>query len=646
MIRGQTNETKMAAVIKRKFSTGKYCSLKRTSPPNWRIYGLAFFIFLAVSLVVFRLYKLQVISHAYYETLAEDQHTIFKKLIPERGELYLKDKNGLYPAAVNKETMMAYAVPKEIKDLDETSNVLSGILQIEKSVLIEKLNDPKDMYEVLRHRLNDTEIQQIRDARLEGIRLADEEYRYYPSGELASHILGFVGWSGSAFSGRYGLESYYEKILEGEEGNIFQSRDSGGRWIAVGQKELKEAKDGDSLVLTVDHIIQFEAEKLLKSSMEKYKAEGGSIIVMEPNSGRILAMANSPAFDPNNYSQVEDMAAYKNLAVNEAYECGSVFKTITLAAGLDSGKISPETTFVDKGAVREAGYTIKNSDLKSYGTQTMSEVLEKSLNTGAIFVEKLVGNKNFFDYVKRFGFGELTGIDIAAEASGNLKNLENIKSDIQYFTASFGQGITVTPIQLISAYNAIANGGVLVRPQMVEKIIHADGSEENIQTQEIRRVVSEKTALQVSGLLGNVVVLGHGKMANVPGYQVGGKTGTAQVASTNSRGYEEGKTIGTFAGFAPLSNPRFTVLVKIDNPKNVQWAESSAAPTFGELMKFLLEYENIEPTEEYTQSDLDKFDQTHTLNENFIKKGESEAQLELSQIPAEKIEKKADKKKN
>lgn len=608
--------------------------------------GLVFFIFLAVSFVTFRLYKLQVVSHAYYEMLAEDQHTIFKKLVPERGEIYLKDKNGLYPAAVNKEAMIAYAVPKEIKNPDAVSGALSQILQIDKSALIEKLSDPDDMYEILKHRLSDSEIQEIRDAKLEGVKLSDEEYRYYPSGELASHILGFIGWNGNNFSGRYGLEANYEKILKGEDGTIFQSRDSGGRWIAVGQKEMEEAKDGDNLVLTVDHIIQFEAEKLLKSAIEKYRAEGGSIIVMDPGTGKILAMANNPAFDPNNYSQVDDMSAYKNLAVNDAYECGSVFKTITLAIGLDSGKVSPETTFVDTGAVKEAGYTIKNSDLKSYGVQTMSQLLEKSLNTGAIFVEKLVGNKNFFDYVKRFGFGEATGIDTAAEASGNLKNLENFKSNIQYFTAAFGQGISVTPIQLISAYNAIANGGVLVKPQMVEKIIHADGSEEDMKTQEVRRVITEKTALQVSQLLRNVVVLGHGKMANVPGYLVGGKTGTAQVASSNSRGYEEGRTIGTFAGFAPLNNPKFTVLVKIDNPQNVQWAESSAAPTFGELMKFLLEYYNVEPTEEYTQSDLDKFNQTHTLNESFTKKEKSEIQPIVSQSAPEKAEKKSDNKKH
>lgn len=633
-------------MINKKFSTGKYCRLDKASPPNWRIYGLVFFIFLVVGIVVFRLYNLQIVSHAYYEVLAADQHTIFKKLVPERGEIYLKDKNGIYPAAVNKETQMAYAVPRDVENPEEAAGILAPILQIEKAVLKEKLDDPNDIYEILKHRLSDEEIQKIKDVNLKGIRLSDEEYRYYPSGELASHILGFVGWNGNIFSGRYGLESYWEKALKGEEGNIFQSRDSQGRWIAVGQKEVREAKNGDSLVLTVDRIIQFETEKLLKSAVEKYRADAGSIIIMEPDTGKILAMANYPSFEPNNYSQVEDIALYKNSAISDAYECGSVFKTITLAAGLDSGKISPETTFVDTGSVQEAGYTIKNSDLKAYGVQTMSQLLEKSLNTGAIFVEKQIGNKNFYDYLKRFGFGEPTGIDTAGETSGNLKSLENLKIDINYFTAAFGQGLSVTPIQLVSAYNAIANGGVLMKPQIVEKIIHADESEEDIQPKEVRRVLTEKTALQTSQLLRNVVVLGHGKKADVPGYLVGGKTGTAQVASSNSRGYEEGKSIGSFAGFAPLNNPRFTVLVKIDNPKDVQWAESSAAPTFGEMMKFLLEYYNIEPTEDYTQADLNAFNQTHTLNENFIKKDGDVVPVTEVQPPPEKIDKKSDKKNN
>ena len=597
---------------------------------------MVFFVLIVSFIVMLRIYFLQVVSYDSYKALAQDQHTIFKKLVPERGEIFFKERSGLYSAAVNKETKMAYAVPKEIENLKDTVDTLSEILGIDKYDLLEKLDKPDDAYEVLKHRLGDDEAKKISDSGLIGVHLADENYRYYPSSELASQSLGFIGWKENTLSGRYGLEAYYENTLRGSEGSISQSRDTGGRWIAIGKKEIQEAKNGDNLVLTIDHIVQYETEKLLKSAIKRFDADSGTIMVMEVNTGRILSLSNFPTFDPNNYSQAEDMGIYKNSAVSDTYECGSVFKTFTLAAGLDSKKINADTSYTDTGSVKEAGYTIKNSDSKSYGKQTMSQVLEKSLNTGAIFVEKQIGNKNFFDYVKRFGFGEPTGIDLIGESSGDISNLKNIKSDIQFFTASFGQGISVTPIQLLSAYNAIANGGMLMKPKIVEKIIHEDGSDEIIEPEEVRRVISQRAAVQISELLGNVVSKGHGKRAGIPGYLVGGKTGTAQVASASQRGYEEGMTVGSFAGFAPLNNPKFTILVKINNPKSVQWAESSAAPTFGELMKFLLEYYNIEPSEEYTQSDLDKFNQTHNLKYEFLKEGGQNLKPEDDQLKEKK----------
>jgi len=593
-----------------------------------RIYALVLIIFLAGLAIVFRLYALQVNAYPFYKALADNQHSIFRDLVPKRGEIFLQDKGGLYPVAVNRETKMAYAVPKEIEDRERVSSVLSEALGLDRNELAEKLKDPEDMYEVIKHRLSDEEIEKINNSKLKGIRLADESYRYYPAGELASHILGFVGWKDQSFGGRYGSELYFEDRLKGQEGNIFQKGDTTGRWISTVEKEISYARNGDNIVLTIDHIIQYETEKILKSAIDKYEAERGTIIVMESGTGKILALANSPAFFPNEYAKVEKMEDFRNLAVSDAYECGSVFKTITLASSIDAGRINSNTVFTDTGLVNEAGYGIKNSDEKAYGKQTMTQVLEKSLNTGAIYAEKMLGNRNFSDYIERFGFGTPTGADIYGEAKGDIGNLKNLKSNIQFFTASFGQGTTVTPLQLISAYNVIANGGVLLKPQIIDKIVKDDGSEEITKKEEVRNVISKQAAQEVSQMLLSVVVNGHGKRAGVPGYLVGGKTGTAQVASSSAKGYEEGKTIGSFAGFAPVDNPRFTVLVRIDNPKSVQWAESSAAPTFGELMKFLLEYKNVEPTEKYVQKDLDEFNATHTLSADFLKKQQEENKKE------------------
>lgn len=609
----------------KRYKIGSRCDLNESKLISFhfsRVYALLFFIVAVTLIIVSRLYLLQVMAYDSYKALAENQHSVFKDLIPKRGQIYLLDKGGLYPVAVNKDTKMAYAVPKEIKDSNEAARLVASVLGLDERMLKDRFNKPDDMYEVLKHKLSDEEIDKINELKLEGIHLIDESYRYYPAGELASNVLGFVGWKDQELGGRYGMELYLEDKLKGSSGSIFQKRDPSGRWISTEEKEIKLADDGDDIVLTIDHIIQYETEKMLKSAIEKYQADRGTIIVMESSTGKILSMASYPTFDPNDYANVSDMEAFRNIAVSDSYECGSIFKAVTIASAIDSGKINPDTRYVDTGAVTEAGYTIRNSDGKANGQQTMTQVLEKSLNTGAIYAEKLLGNRNFYDYVKRFGFGEPTGASVFGEAKGNISNLENFRSNIQFFTAAFGQGIVVTPIQMISAYNAIANGGVLLKPQIINKIVHSDGSSEEIQPEEVRRVITGRAAQLTTEMLRSVVTDGHGKRADVPGYLVGGKTGTAQVAKSGSKGYEEGKNIGSFIGFAPTDNPKYTILIRIDNPKDVEWAESSAAPTFGELMKFVLEYGGVEPTEKYTQKDLDVFNATHTLGENFIKKEE------------------------
>ena len=314
--------------------------------------------------------------------------------------------------------------------------------------------------------------------------------------------------------------------------------------------------------------------------------------------GKILAMANVPTFNPNEFSSVEDMSMYLNPIVSHTYESGSVFKPITLAIGLDAGVIDPDTTYRDTGVIYEAGYEIMNSDEKSYGKQTMKQVLEESLNTGTIFVERKVGNARFKEYIERFGFGEKTGIDLPSESRGNISNLEYLQRDINFYTASFGQGISMTLLQLAQSYDVLANGGTLMKPHIVDAFILKDGEREEIKPEIIRRVITEETSFDIREMLYSVVENGHGKRAQVPGYRVGGKTGTAQVAKKDERGYSDEESIGTFAGFAPVGDPQFVVAVKIRNPKDVIWAESSAAPAFGDIMKFLLDYYNVKPTEE------------------------------------------------
>ena len=548
-------------------------------------------------IILARLFILQIGNYSKFSAMAEEQHKGHSELVAKRGEIYLKSGDGRYPLAVNREYMMVFLEPKLVEERDRVISELSYILGMERGQIENKLSDPEDMYEIVKKRISEDEVNRIRDLKLKGVRLMPEIYRYYPGEELASQIIGFVGSDGEKQIGRYGLEAYWEEELKGKNGSLSQERDSAGRWISISDREMVPPEDGVDLVLTIDETVQYEIEKILKATMEKHQADGGSILVQEPETGKILAMANYPNFNPNEFNKVEDMNAFLNSAISSTYESGSVFKTFTLASGIDAGVISPNTTYVDTGVISEAGYNIKNSDGKAYGEQTMTQVLEASLNTGVIFVEKLLGNARFKDYILKFGFGEKTGINLPGELAGNITNLKNLKSHIQFFTASYGQGLTVTPLQVLNAYSAIGNGGNLMKPQIIEKIIYSDGTEKTIEPEIIRPVIKKETSEQVKNMLESVVVNGHGKRAAVPGYRVGGKTGTAQVAKKDSVGYEDGVTIGSFAGLAPLEKPRFAVIVKIDNPKDVLWAESSAAPAFGEVMRFLLTYYNVEPSQ-------------------------------------------------
>ena len=566
---------------------------------QWRFSIVILFILCTAIIIIARLAVLQVARHGDYQALARGQHETLEELVPQRGTIYAQNKDTRYPLAINRAYSMAYAVPRDVTDSEKTVIILTSVLGLDEQVVREKISKPDDLFEILKHRLSPEEERRLTESNLDGIHLSPEYFRYYPGGELAAQVVGFVGSDGQEYRGRYGMEASFENTLHGQKGVLQQERAAGGGWISIGDRLLMPAQDGPDILLTINYPVQYEVERILRAAVETHRADSGSAVVLSPQDGKIIAMASVPSFNPNNYNTVEDIARFVNPIVSHAYEPGSVFKPITMAIGIDHGVVTPDTTYVDTGQVVEAGYTITNAEGKVYGKSTMTNVLEESINTGVIHVEKLLGNTVFADYVRQFGFGEKTGIALPGESPGNMRNLAETKRDIQFFTASFGQGISVTPLQLAVAYGALANGGVLMTPQIVEKMTYADGREDSIAPQQRQRVIREETARTMGEMLRNVVVNGHGKRADVPGYRVGGKTGTAQVAKSDAKGYDDGATIGTFAGYAPLDDPRFVVVVKIDNPKDVIWAESSAAPTFGKIMRYLLQYYDVPPTEPY-----------------------------------------------
>ncbi len=560
-----------------------------------RILAVQIIILIATGIITVRLFSLQVLGYEDYRMSAEQIHSYSKKILPKRGEVFLKDRTTTFPAIMNREYTLVYAVPKYVPDPLKAAEALAPILEMEKELLLEKLSKKNDVYEILKKKVPEEKINQIKSLELIGIHFETEQLRYYPEPGFGGHVMGFLGYEGSTLKGRYGIEGYFDSLLRGKNGSVKLEKDPIGALIPVGNQENIDPVHGSKIILTLERSLQLTVCDELKKWVLQHGADGGSVIIMEPYSGKILAICSTPDFDSNDYAKAE-VSSYSNPALYDVYEPGSIFKPITMAIGLDLGKITPTTTYEDTGKVVIGSYTIKNSDGKKHGKQTMTQVLEESLNTGTIFVARKIERKNFLDYLKNFGFGIKTGIELGPEAKGDISSLRD-KRDIYLATASFGQGISVTPLQIVVAFAALANGGNLVQPTIIEEIIHSDGRQEKTNPKIVRRVISESASSLISGMLVNVVRNGHGKKAGVPLYYIAGKTGTAQVPRKDKKGYESGATIGSFIGYGPVGHPRFVMLVKIDRPRDVQWAESSAAPLFGTLAKFLLQYYEVPPDE-------------------------------------------------
>ncbi|MEI7452104.1 MAG: penicillin-binding protein 2 [Candidatus Falkowbacteria bacterium] len=488
-----------------------------------------------------------------------------------------------------------------------------------------KLNKPGDPYEELKKKVSDDDLLKFY-ATLLGLdpaelefrnnkiyKIGDDDknnleykgfgytmtsYRYYPEGTLASNLIGFVNYNNV---GTYGLEAYYNDELSGTAGVLKGERGSGpSRSVVIADdREHLAPVDGSDIVLTIDRAVEYYVCQKLEESRSRYKFDSGSVIIVKPDTGEIIAMCSYPNFDPNNYKDVSDQKFFMNPIVSSQYEPGSVFKTITMAAAVDQKKVTPNTTYNDTGKIMISGWSkpINNSDSDTFGAHgktDMTTVLEKSLNLGAIFSMQQVGPKVFTDYVKNFGFGEKTGIELGSEAGGNINNLlaKNVKP-IDAATASFGQGLTATPLQMLMSYAAIANHGILMKPYIVKGIIKKDGTKIDTKPREVRQVISEETANTISAMLVNVAENGTAKKARVNGYYIGGKTGTAQISGANGKYLGDNQYIHTFVGIAPINKPKFVMLVKMDKPKGFKYAESTATPLFGEIADFLLKYYQV-----------------------------------------------------
>lgn len=571
---------------------------------NRRLSAVFIFILIGAALIVIRLFILMVLQHNLYVALAANSQEFFSQLSPERGSIYLQDSRSgeEYPAAINRDFFIVFADTREIKDDKTAENVAIKLTEVfaysaeDKLELYYKLNKRDDPYEPIEQKVDEEVMERIQALALPGIGFVRRPERYYPENNLAAQVLGFYGQTDDGQGvGRYGVEGFWNRELVGSGGFLSGERSAAGRIVSLVGGAFKPPENGADILLSIDRTLQFKACERLRQGLVDYKASGASLIIMDPMSGAIRAMCGLPDFNPNTYNEVSSVSIYNNSAIFTPYEPGSVFKPIVMAAALNEGVVRAETEFFDTGSV-EAGCKkpIKNAGNKTYEKQSMVGVLENSINTGMVYVAEKLGRRKLVDYVEAFGFGIKEGLELDSEAPGNIESLyknENKEFDCYTATASFGQGISATPIQLVTAFGVLANGGSLIKPYIVEEVRYADGRVEKAKPKEIRKVIDKKTASIIGGMLVNVVDNGHAKAARVKGYYVAGKTGTAQIAGPG--GYTE-DTNHSFVGYAPIDDPRFVMIIKFEKPAAV-YSESTAVPVFGDIAEFALQYYQVPP---------------------------------------------------
>lgn len=542
---------------------------------DWKrlVFVWGFFLFFGL-VVTWRLFNVQILEAQDYRKYFVDQKRAVLEGKEERKEIFAQTKSdGRVPLAINKEQKAVYINPKkqEEEKIKSACNQIKKALSSESSVEeVKFLNSCTKTkggeFRVLKRGLTSEQEEKIRKLNLDSVGIKEEIIRSYPQKKLASRVVGFLGYEGRKRKGQYGVEAYYDDYLK------------------------KDEKEKSPFITTIDYNIQYKAKSILKQALDKYEAKKGTIVVSDPSTGAIKAMAVEPDFNPNKYNQYEDYSVFLNPVVSRIYEPGSIFKPIGMAGGLQEEVVEPTTKFYDKGYVKITGETIYNARQKRYQTSTMVDVLAESINSGAVFVQQELGQDKFRKYVKKFGFGKKTGIDLPYEADGSIMNLLTGRP-INYATAAFGQGISVTPIQIINAYNVIANNGIAPQSHLIDLDKTKIGRESFPET----RIISNETAGRLTSMLVEVVERGHAKAAKNSSYYIAGKTGTAQVSKEREAGYSD-KTVHSFIGFAPAYDPEFVVLVKLTNPKKEEFSSGTAVPVFKRIIEYLLSYYEVPPT--------------------------------------------------
>ena len=561
---------------------------------------LSFCVLIFVLILIFKLFLVQIVHRNFYSEQADHQYSTPVSDIFERGTIFLKSKDGQLVSGATQANGFKIAInPNTIIDAENVFQKLSVIVALDHDQFIAESGKKSDPYVEIFHHLSKVEADAVSALKIPGVYIYKEKWRFYPGNNLASHTLGFLGYNGNELAGRYGLERQYNNVLSATENNIYVN------FFAEVFSDIKktlsttEVKGGD-LVTTIEPNVQNFLETKLEEVKGKYNADSIGGIIMNPKDGSIYAMSVKPDFDLNNFSKVTDASIFSDPLVENVLEFGSVVKPLVMAAALDAGVVTPETTYNDKGVVTINKKQIYNFDKKGRGPgTTMQDVLTQSLNTGMVFVYQHLGKQKMHDYLLSYGIKDKTGIDLPNDTSGLVSNLTanlNNSRDIEYANAAFGQGIAMTPVEMIRALASLSNGGNLVVPHVVSAIKYSDGTEKEMTYPTSRVKISEKTSEEITNMM--VTVMDKSFDKNSPGierYSIAVKTGTAQVANNITGGYYEDRHTHSFVGFFPAYDPQFIIFLYAKNPQGIQYASQTWANPFLDIAKFLINYYSIPP---------------------------------------------------
>jgi stage V sporulation protein D (sporulation-specific penicillin-binding protein) len=574
--------------------------------------------------LIIRLGFIQIVQGEELKKEALEQWTKSIEIKAKRGTIY--DRNGK-ELAISVSSHTVWASPADIKNPEETAKKVAEVLELDEKEVYEKITKKVNVIKI-KQWITMEETKKLRELNLSGIEIVDDNKRFYPYGAFASYILGFTDIDNN---GLYGIERTYDKYLSGASGRWVKIEDARGVEMPYGGEKVYEPENGLNVVLTIDETIQHFAEKAAKEALERTKAKNVAILVMEPKTGDILALANLPQYDPNNPREPLDPELkeqwknltqeelekewydmWRNFSINDSYEPGSTFKLIVSAAALEEGAVNVDTHFYCGGFVRDIpGVVLKCARwYNPHGSQNFKEALGNSCNVAFVDVGRRLGKEKLYEYIKAFGFGEPTGIELTGEQGGIIPVNTDVIKEVNLATMSYGHGIAVTPIQLLTAVSAIANGGKLMVPRVVSKLVDNEGNVvKTIEPVVKRQVISESTAKTLLELMEGVVSEGTGSNAYVPGYRVAGKTGTAQKIIDGR--YAPGKYIGSFVAVAPADDPKIAVLVIVDEPQGVYYGGSVAAPVAGDLIEETLNYLDVPP--KYTEEEKEKYENTQIV---------------------------------